>query len=121
MTLVRIAVPLGFACACFFAARAVIPRGIEAQALLYAQDDPALLTDVRLSRAFDAAVALREIEAALAASDADLAQSFLELARDRGVEVDPALAARVEAANSRSAAAGRAGKSFARGLITGEP
>jgi hypothetical protein len=121
MTLVRIAVPLVFACACLGAALALVPHGVEAQALLYAQDDPVLLADARLSRTFDAAVAAREIEAALAASDADLASSFLDLARDRGVEVDPALAARVEAANSRSAAATRAGKSFAWGLITGEP
>ena len=121
MTLVRIAVPLVFACACLGAALALVPHGVEAQALLYAQDDPVLLADARLSRTFDAAVASREIEAALAASDADLARSFLDLARDRGIDVDPALAARVEAANSRSAAAARAGKSFAWGLITGEP
>jgi hypothetical protein len=120
MSLVRTAIPLGFACACLVAAHAVVPHGIEAQALLHAQDDPALLADVRLAAAFDAAVAAREIEAALAASDIDLANSFLDLARDRGILVDPGLAARVEAANSRSAAA-RAGKSFARGLIVGEP
>src|SRR5205085_591407 len=58
---------------------------------------------------------------ALAADDADLAMSFLELARDRDIAVDPALAARVEEANSSAAAAARAAGSFGRGFITGEP
>ena len=34
----------------------------------------------------------REIEAALAANDADLAQSFVDLAATRNVAIDPALA-----------------------------
>jgi hypothetical protein len=50
-----------------------------------------------------------------------LATSFLELARDRNVAVDSALAAKVEAANSTSATVVRAAGSFGRGLITGEP
>jgi hypothetical protein len=120
MTGSRIALPLAFACACAIAAFAVVPRGIEAQALLSAQDDPAVLADLQLAGAFDAAVAAREIEAALAADDADLAKSFLDLARDRNVAVDPALAARVEAANSAAAATRRAAGRFGRGLITGE-
>ncbi|HEY7299712.1 MAG TPA: hypothetical protein VH684_17530 [Xanthobacteraceae bacterium] len=121
MDLVRIAVPLGLACACLIAAFVVVPHGMNAQALLYAQDDPARLADVRLAGAFDAAAASREIEAALAVSDIDLANSFVGLAHDRGIAVDPGLNMRVEAANSRSAAAARASKGFARGLITGEP
>ena len=51
----------------------------------------------------------------------DLAQSFLDLARDRKVTVDPALVARVEDANSAQAAAVRAAGSFAQGFIVGEP
>jgi hypothetical protein len=117
----RIALPLGVAFACAIAALTVVPRGIDAEALLYAQDDPVLLADRQLDRVFNAAVATREIEAALAAGDADLATSFLDLARDRHLTVDPALAAKVEAANSTMAAAARAAGSFGRGLITGEP
>ena len=121
MTIARIAISLGLACACALAALAAVPRGFEAHGLLYAQDDPALLADLRLAGAFDAAIAAREIQAVLAVRDADLARSLLELARDRGIAVDPALAQRVEAANSNSASLARAAKNFGRGLITGEP
>jgi hypothetical protein len=117
----RIGLPLGLACACAIAAFTVVPRGIEAEALLYAQDDPALLADHQLKRAFNSTVAAREIEAALAADDIDLAQSFLDLARDRNVPVDPALVARIEEAKSATATAARAATRFGRGLITGEP
>jgi hypothetical protein len=117
----RIALPLGAAFAFAIAALTVVPRGIEAEALLTAQDDPVLLADRALDRSFNADVARREIEAALKANDADLAQSFLDLAHDRQVNVDPALAARVEDANSSTAAAKRAAGSFAQGFIVGEP
>jgi hypothetical protein len=117
----RIALPLGAAFACAIAALTLVPRGIEAETLLMAQDDPVRLTDHALDRSFNADVARREIEAALSANDADLAQSFLDLARDRHVTVDPALVARVEDANSAAAAAKRAAGSFAQGFIIGEP
>src|SRR5437588_3952231 len=73
------------------AAAWTLPRGVEAADLLAAQDDPSRLADLALKHSFDAATATREIESALAADDADLAQSFLDLARERGIPVDPAL------------------------------
>jgi len=121
MTGARIAVPLGLAVALAIAALSVAPRGFEAQSLLAIQDDPVAIADHAVARSFDAAVAAREINAALAANDADLARSFLELAHDRNVAVDPILAAKVEAANAAAATATRSVESFARGLITGEP
>jgi hypothetical protein len=117
----RIALPLGVAFVCAIAALTIVPRGMDADKLLRAQDDPVLLVDHALDRSFNADVARREIEAALTAKDPDLAQSFLDLARDRHVTLDPALVARVEGANSSSAAAKRAAGSFAHGLIIGEP
>ena len=51
----------------------------------------------------------------------DLANSFLELARDQKVPVDPALVAKVEAANGAAASAGRQSGISPRGFITGEP
>jgi hypothetical protein len=104
------------------AAWILLPKAFEAGALLAAQDDPAALADLSLNKAgFNSASAEREIETALAAEDPDLANSFLELARERSVTVAPALAARVEeavtAANSGSAMA----KNFTRGFISGEP
>jgi hypothetical protein len=117
----RIALPLGFAVLCGLAALTTVPRGLDAQSLLLAQDDAVLLADHALDRAFDATTAAREIQSALAGNDPDLAQSFLELARDRHVAVDTHLAAQVEAANSTAASAARAAGRFGQGLITGEP
>jgi hypothetical protein len=117
----RIALPLGAAFACAIAALTIVPRGLDADTLLRAQDDPVRLADHALDRSFNTDVARREIESALKANDADLAQSFLDLARDRNVTVDSALAARVEDANSAQAAATRAAGSFAQGFIVGEP
>src|SRR5262245_37597437 len=121
MTGARIALPLGLAVSLAIAALAVVPRGFEADQLRSEQDDPVALADRAIARSFDASVAKREINAALAADDADLAQSFLELARDRNVPVDPALAAKVERASADAASMQRSVESFTRGLITGEP
>ncbi len=103
------------------AAVALVPRGLDAQSWLAAQDDPAALADRALDKSFTAAVATREIESALAADDADLAKSFLDLATDRRIVIDPALAQRVVEANSTAAAAKRSAAGFFRGLIHGEP
>jgi hypothetical protein len=97
------------------------PLAFEANSLLSAEDDPVAIANRGLDRAFDRDVAVHEAQAALDANDADLAQSFVDLAADRGVPVPPELKQKVTAAvddaNSASAAAG----SFASGLITGEP
>jgi hypothetical protein len=119
MIAARMALALALLCA--IAALAVAPRAFEAKFLLGAQDDPVALADHAVAHAFDAEVAAREITAALAADDPDLAQSFLELARERGVPVDPALAEKVELANAATATAARSLQNFARGLISGEP
>ena len=98
-----------------------VPLGLEAQSLLETAEDPVAIADRGLARAFDDTVAIHEIQMALDAADADLAQSFVDLAADQGValpqELRQRVAAAVEQANSASAAAG----SFASGLITGEP
>src|SRR5262245_29357379 len=98
VTAARIAVPLALAVAFALAARAAAPRAFEAQFLLAAQDDPVALSDHAVAHSFDAAVAAREIDAALADDDPDLAMSFLALARERNLPIDPALADRVERA-----------------------
>jgi hypothetical protein len=103
------------------AASVAVPRGWEASRLLYAQDDPVQLADLAVETSLSPQVARAEIENALAADDADLAASFLALARERGMAIDPALAARVEAAGAPAAQAAHAVKSFAYGLVTGAP
>jgi hypothetical protein len=121
MTGARIAVPLGLAVAFAIAALAVLPRAFEAQGLLSIADDPAALSDRAVAQSFNAEVAAREITAALEANDVDLAQSFLELARDKQIPIEPELAARIEAASAQASNAARTIGSFAHGLITGEP
>jgi hypothetical protein len=121
MTGARIAAPLTVAVALAIAALALAPGAFEAGFLLSSQDDPVALADHAVARSFDATVAAREIEGALAANDPDLANSFLDLARDRNVPVDAALAAKVDAANAGAASTARSVENFARGFITGEP
>jgi hypothetical protein len=120
VSVARIAVPLALAVGSAFAALAAAPRAFEAQFLLAAEDDPAALADHAVARSFDAAVAAREIDAALAANDPDLAMSFLALARERNLPIDPTLAEKVERANAGLAIAVRSLGSFARGLVAGE-
>lgn len=103
------------------AAVGIAPIALDAGWLLYAQDEPELLADRAVAQTLDPEVAQREIAAALDANDPDLADSFLELARERGISVDPALAARVAESHSTIATASRAAGSFAQGLVTGEP
>ena len=103
------------------AALYVAPRGLEADALLAIEDDPVALADRALARSFDTERASREIEAALAAGDADLANSFVELAQARQVPLDPELTGRVAAAVADAASVSHAADSFARGLFSGEP
>ena len=95
-----------------------VPRAVVA---LGGLNDPTRIADHALDGRFDAGVAQREIEAALVARDADLAQSFIDLAADRRVVIDPAQLQKVNAATAEAATTRHKAESFARGLITGEP
>ena len=88
--------------AALLAAAAVyaVPRAADAVSGL---DDPARTASRALDETFDGPAAQREIEAALAAQDIELAQSIVELAQARSVTVDPALAERVAAAAADAA------------------
>jgi len=104
------------------AALALIRAGVDAQARLDATAaDPVKIADQALDRVFSRDVAEREIGAALAAGDAELAQSFVELAADRSVAIDPALADTVKAASANQASVSNTAGRFVRGLWTGEP
>ncbi|RKE72909.1 hypothetical protein [Pseudorhodoplanes sinuspersici] len=109
------------AAACGVAAVALLPHAIEAGWLLAVQDDPAALADRKLARSFNADIAAKEIEAALAANDAELAKSFVDLAHDRNVTVAPELASKVDAAVEKANSALSTAGNFTRGLIVGEP
>ena len=99
----------------------MVPRGLDAQYLMSIEDDPAEIAGRALDEKFNADLASREIEAALVAKDSDLAQSFVDLAADRKVALDPALTAKVSAAVTEDASTRHAAQSFAMGLVTGEP
>jgi len=99
----------------------VVPRGFEARSVLATADDPARIAERALDEKFNAALATREIDAALAAKDADLAKSFVDLAAARQVALDSALTAKVDAAAAAAASTQHAMQSFAMGFVSGEP
>lgn len=109
------------AIACGVAALLVVPRGIEAESKLSTQNDPGEIADRALDDVVDASVIKRETEAALAANDADLAKSFVDLAKDKGIPVEPQLAEKVTAAETEANSTTHMAENFARGFITGEP
>src|ERR1700722_6276881 len=82
---------------CTIACALLWPHARDAGRILAAQDDPAELADVRLNSALrnDPQLIARNIEAALEASAADLAGSFVELARERSLPVGENLSKRV--------------------------
>jgi hypothetical protein len=99
----------------------VVPRGIAAQNQLAIADDPVLLADRTLDEKFNAQVATREINKALANKDADLANSFVELAEARHVALDTGLKKKVAAAVKEESSFQHAAQSFAYGFVAGEP
>ncbi len=110
--------------AVLFAAAAfvVVRGGLEAQAhFATVAADPVQISDRALDRVFNRDVAEQEIRSALAAGDADPAQSFLDLAAERGVAIDPALADAVKQAQVRASSATHFAGRFVQGLWTGEP
>jgi hypothetical protein len=98
-----------------------VPRGIDAQHLISIENDPVEIADRALDEKFNAAVAAREIDSALAADDADLAHSFVELSKARDVPLDPAQVEKVDAAVAKANSTQATVESFAQGLVTGEP
>jgi hypothetical protein len=103
------------------AALVIGPLALD-QAQRYAiADDPAKISERALDNVFGRSVAEREIRSALAAGDADLARSFVELAAARNVAIDPRLADSLKEARADEATVPHVAGRFARGLWTGEP
>jgi hypothetical protein len=109
-------------CAAIFALAALtLVRAAMVERKHLAETDPVKISDQALDRSFNRRVAEHEIELALVSGDTDLAQSFVELAADRGVAVDPILAGKVKQANAQAAAVSMTVGRFVQGLWTGEP
>jgi hypothetical protein len=100
---------------------ALWPHARDAGAILAAQDDPAVLSDLQLNSALrnNQAVISDNIEAALAANDADLANSFVELAAEKNILLSDDLSRRVRDAVTEQNSSSHFAKSFASGLVTG--
>ena len=100
---------------------ALWPHAREAGALLSTQDDPAELSDLQIDSALreNQAVVAQNIEAALACGDTDLANSFVELARDRNITLDDGLSRRVADAVVAENSPSHFARRFATGLVTG--
>src|SRR5260370_33645859 len=97
------------------------PHARDAGAILAAEDDPAVLSDLQLNSALqnDQAVIAGNIEAALAANDADLANSFDKLAGERNSALGEELSRRVADAVAEENSSSHFAKRFATGLVTG--
>src|SRR3954452_7575760 len=117
----RIASAFGGVALCALACALLWPHAREAAAMLAAQDDPVEISDIQLNSALrnDQTLFANSIEAALAEGDADLAHSFVELAKDKNVALSEALSRRVSDAVAEQNSAAQYAKRFATGLVTG--
>jgi hypothetical protein len=89
--------------------------------MLAAQDDPAVLSDIQINSVVrnNNSLIADHIEQALASGDADLAASFVDLAREKNIPVSDELLARVRDAVADANSASHFAKGFASGLVTG--
>jgi hypothetical protein len=117
----RIGSALAGTAVCALACALLWPHARDAGAILAAQDDPAELADVQLNSALrnNQAVIEQNVEAALAAGDADLAGSFVELASEKNIPLDAELSRRVADAVAEQNSSSHFAKRFATGLVTG--
>jgi len=105
---------------------ALWPHARDAAAVVLAQDDPAELSDAQINSVLrknqaqkNQALVAEQIEAALAAGDADLANSFVSLAREKTIPVADELSRRVTEAVAEENSSAHFAKRFATGLVTG--
>ncbi|MDQ8726575.1 hypothetical protein [Bradyrhizobium sp. LHD-71] len=119
--LLRLAASL--ACLTAFAAALVHvwPHARDAVAIFAAQDDPALLSELQIRKAVavDPLLLEREIVAALASADFDLAQSFADLAQAQNVPISVDVLAQLDEAAARSRSMTHLAGRFATGFLTG--
>jgi hypothetical protein len=111
-------VGIALSAAVFFA---LWPHARDAGLTLAAQNDPAELADIQLDSALrkNRAAIEQNMEAALAAGDADLADSFAILARERNIAVPDELSRRLSEAVVAENSSKHFAERFATGLVTG--
>lgn len=127
MSLRRIGAALAGMAAAAIVLTLIWPQAGDAAKTLLAQDDPARLSDAQLdvmlrikgpSQA--TAVIEQHIAQALVANDADLAASFVALARERGIFIMPEILQQVAAALAQENTPGAIARRFATGFVTGD-
>ncbi|NEW86210.1 hypothetical protein DU475_02900 [Rhodopseudomonas sp. WA056] len=98
------------------------PHARHGAAMLAAGDDPVRLSELQIAEALrqDRGMIERQIEAALAVGDADLARSLVELADAHQVALAEPLTRRVADAVAAERAPAQVASRFATGLVTGQ-
>lgn len=118
--MIRVLALLGLLGAFAGALPVMLPAAKSGVRLVMARDDPARMADLAAER-LSAEDIRREIEAALATSDADLAASYVALGDARGMALPAELRARVTAAEADAHSTWRQMRSFGAGFLTGTP
>ena len=100
---------------------ALWPHAREALVLLSSQDEPADLADTQINSALrnNQKLVVDNIEQALAKGDADLAGSFVELARAKSIALPDELTRRVADAVAEENSSSHFARQFATGFVTG--
>ncbi|MDE5441099.1 hypothetical protein GWG65_06445 [Bradyrhizobium sp. CSA207] len=121
MKWLRIGTALSGIAACGFVLAQIAPHAREAGAIFAAQDDPAALSELKLDTVLrqNERLVQDNIEAALASSDADLANSFVVLARERNIALPDDILTRVSDAVKEENSTSYFARRFATGLVTG--
>ncbi len=107
---------------CAVLSAALWPHARHAGAVLTAQNDPAELSEVQVNSVLrkNQAIVAQNIEDALISRDADLANSFVVLAREKNIPLSDDLAQRVASAVAEENSSAHFAKRFATGLVTGD-
>ncbi len=121
MRRLRLGLATGGTAVCALACVLLWPHARHAADVLIAQDDPAELADLQISSAVrnNDLVIADSINAALADNDADLANSFVELAREKNIPLADELSGRVRDAVAEANSSAHMAKRFANGFVTG--
>jgi hypothetical protein len=121
MKRLRIGSALAGMAVCTAACVLLWPHARDAGRVLAVQDDPPRLAEVELDSALrtDPGLIEANIAAALAAGDADLASSFVALARERNIVLPDDLSRRAADAAAEANSSAHFAKRFAAGLLTG--
>jgi hypothetical protein len=103
-----------------FAGLIAVPRAIGVAGQSAIADDPIKITDRALDRFLNREVAEQGIRSVLADHDVDCAQSILDLAMDRGIIIDQALADDVKEAKENEKSVTNKATRFVHGFWTGD-